>query len=91
MGLKHELEAAILDELSKHGTQQKAIAEKFGVHQCDVSALRRGIATVVISTDKMIALAAAFGIGCETKLIKIEPVPMTAVSSAPVVLEQIDF
>lgn len=92
MTLKKKLEAAILAELANHSGKQKVIAEHFGLHQCDVSALRRGVGALIISTDKMIAIAGAMGIGCQVELTKVDPVPMVGRGAiGPIVLDDIQF
>lgn len=74
MDLKKLLVEAVEAAVSGAGDRQDQIADAHGVSRTDVSLVRRGKAYATFSTDKAIAVAAAFGVGFEARLVKVHKV-----------------
>jgi predicted XRE-type DNA-binding protein len=91
--LKKLLVEAIEVAVGEAGKRQDHIADEYGVSRTDVSLVRRGKAYATFSTDKAISIAAAFGVGFDAQLVKVDREPHSSMKAVtgPVVFEDIKF
>lgn len=76
--LETELMQAVRDRLAGQGVKQAVTAKILGVHQSEISQIRRGIAQT--SLGKLLVIAKGLGITVEFKLGECEPASLAAMN-----------